>query len=82
MPEMIKMISQISLSILSPCKDCTDRQLHCHSTCDRYKVYKAEIEQRRAAKKAEADEINFAAQVKQEVQKRYYKDKKKRRRGI
>ena len=69
---------QISLSILSPCKDCTDRQLHCHSTCDRYKVYKDEIEQRRAAKKAEDDEISFATQVKREVQKRYYKHKKEK----
>lgn len=26
----------------SPCKDCPDRHLHCHSECDRYKTFAKE----------------------------------------
>lgn len=25
----------------SPCKDCADHSMHCHSTCERYKAYRA-----------------------------------------
>lgn len=24
---------------VNPCKDCTDRQIGCHSTCSKYKAY-------------------------------------------
>lgn len=27
--------------IISPCKDCPGRRLHCHSECDKYKVFKS-----------------------------------------
>ena len=28
-----------------PCKDCTDRKLNCHSSCEEYKKSKAEVEE-------------------------------------
>lgn len=27
---------------ISPCKDCYDRELGCHSNCERYKQFKAD----------------------------------------
>jgi hypothetical protein len=30
--------------IQSPCKDCEDRHVNCHSQCERYKGYRAEYE--------------------------------------
>lgn len=27
----------------SPCKDCEERELRCHSQCERYKRYKVEL---------------------------------------
>lgn len=26
----------------APCKDCTERQLYCHSTCDKYLAFQQE----------------------------------------
>ena len=37
-------------SSLSPCKDCGDRYLGCHSDCERYKSYKEENRERRMRK--------------------------------
>lgn len=31
----------------APCKDCTDRQLGCHSVCEKYKEYAKQNEERR-----------------------------------
>ena len=30
--------------IVAPCKDCTDRYLMCHSSCERYKNWKDEVD--------------------------------------
>ena len=35
-----------------PCKGCFDRKLLCHSQCERYKAWKAELERLKAAKEA------------------------------
>lgn len=35
----------------APCKDCPDRQLDCHSKCERYKAYQEEREAYREKKK-------------------------------
>lgn len=32
----------------APCKDCTDRHIHCHSECEKYKAFVAENEKRKA----------------------------------
>lgn len=29
----------------TPCKDCKDRVLYCHSTCDRYIEWKKEVDE-------------------------------------
>lgn len=44
--------------MLSPCKDCPDRALHCHSRCEKYQVYAEWCEARREKRKQEqaADE--------------------------
>lgn len=36
-----------------PCKDCTERHLHCHGECDKYKAF-VEWNEERLAKKREA----------------------------
>ena len=30
-------------NVMAPCKGCQDRQLACHDRCDKYKIYKEEI---------------------------------------
>lgn len=30
--------------MLSPCKDCQDRNAHCHSTCGKYLAYRAKMD--------------------------------------
>ena len=34
----------------APCKDCPDRHLHCHSTCEKYIAYNKECEELRKLK--------------------------------
>lgn len=36
----------------SPCKYCPDRSATCHGTCEKYKAYKSEYEEFKAAEKA------------------------------
>lgn len=38
----------MSVNFMSPCYGCTDRSAECHSTCERYKVYTAKVEEVRA----------------------------------
>lgn len=67
----------VSATVMSPCKDCTDRCIGCHSTCERYKEYKDTLEINRAKIATKNDEIEFNHSVKREVWRRY----NKRRRG-
>ena len=39
--------------MLSPCKDCQDRALHCHSRCEKYQIYAEWCEVRREKRKQE-----------------------------
>lgn len=39
--------------INAPCKDCRERNLGCHSSCERYAAYKAENDKLRAARMKE-----------------------------
>lgn len=71
------MMNSLSLNILSPCKDCTDRVLHCHSSCDKYREYKAKLDQLRSERSAIMSEIEFAVALKSEVRKRYDKRRSK-----
>lgn len=66
-------MNEISLNILAPCKGCTDRELHCHSKCGRYREYRSKIEQRRTKNAEKNAEIEFATALKREVRRLYSK---------
>lgn len=48
--------------MLSPCKDCADRALHCHSRCEKYQIYAEWCEARREKRKQEQAADDAAAQ--------------------
>ena len=48
--------------MLSPCKDCPDRALHCHSRCEKYQIYTEWCEARREKRKQEQAADDAAAQ--------------------
>lgn len=51
----------------APCKDCTKRQLHCHSSCEAYRKYRQHREQVYAEKMKQADESDFMRAVKRKA---------------
>ena len=63
--------------IQSPCKDCTDRCIGCHSTCGDYKLYRADMDRKNVEQAEIQSAKNFAYDVKREIRRRY----KKRRKG-
>lgn len=50
------------------CKGCKDRQLYCHSTCERYKAF---AEANAAARQQRAEQTNFDALLYGNMQSRY-----------
>ena len=60
--------------ITSPCQDCTGRHINCHSECDKYKTWKAELEDKRSKVKKER---NKEAAMNEYKVKRVLKSKKK-----
>ena len=42
----------------APCKNCTDRHLHCHSKCEKYLKFLAENEKRKQAIRLENNLYN------------------------
>lgn len=50
---------QISKIALSPCKNCENRELHCHSSCKAYGEYKQKLETARKKENERAEENNF-----------------------
>ncbi len=67
----------VSATAMSPCKDCTDRCIGCHSACGDYAEYKKKREENRKKINAENEERRFYYLVKSELVKGY----KKRRKG-
>lgn len=67
----------ISTTLMSPCKNCEDRCIGCHTTCGDYAIYKQELELRRTEVKAENDITAFEKAVKARIAKA----NKDRRRG-
>lgn len=59
----------ISTTIMSPCKNCTDCCIGCHTTCGDYAIYKQELERRRAEVKAVNDITAFEKAVKARIAK-------------
>jgi len=67
----------ISATVMSPCKDCTDRCMGCHSTCGDYAEYKRALEDNRAKINAQNAETDFCNAVKQRVAKMHDKRRDK-----
>lgn len=59
----------ISTTIMSPCKNCTDRCIGCHTTCGDYAEYKQELERRRTEIKKENETETFVRVVKSKIAK-------------
>lgn len=66
----------VSATVMSPCKDCTDRCMGCHSTCGDYAEYKQALENNRAKINAQNAETAFHKAVKKKVVRSYEKHKK------
>jgi hypothetical protein len=54
----------MSKVITAPCKDCTKRQLHCHSICEDYKAYREYRQSVSKEKMKIIDEKDFIKAVK------------------
>ena len=65
--------------IMSPCKGCSERVLHCHSSCERYKQYKDTLEDYKAKKAAENDNREFIISLKAEVKRRADRKERKKK---
>jgi hypothetical protein len=63
----------VSATAPSPCKDCEDRCIGCHTTCGDYAIYRQTLEQNRARINAQNDENAFMSEIKREVYKRHNK---------
>jgi len=59
----------ISITIMSPCKNCADRCIGCHTTCGDYAIYKQELERRRTEIKKENETETFVRAVKAKIAK-------------
>lgn len=59
-----------------PCKDCSDRVLKCHDTCEKYKAWVAIADEKKAALKAiKSDEMANYVHNRNEA----YREKKRKR---
>lgn len=57
----------ISATLKSPCMNCTDRCIGCHTTCGDYAEYKQELERRRYDMKLESEAVAFEKAVKKKI---------------
>ena len=62
----------VSATVLSPCKDCKERQAHCHSSCDKYRTYKEQLEVNRIQIKKDSEMYQFSKELKARIIKRYH----------
>lgn len=53
-----------------PCKNCKDRFVGCHSSCEKYKAFKEENEKFKAQVRRERDMFNFFMACQYKVHKR------------
>ena len=61
----------LSAFVESPCKGCTDRILHCHGTCGKYKEYLSKMQIIKGKIQAEKEEQAFFATLKSSLSKRH-----------
>lgn len=56
------------MRIPSPCKECGDRMIGCHATCEGYKAYRAKVDAQKEAvlkqKAIDADAVAYMAERK------------------
>ena len=62
----------------APCKDCPNRQVGCHSTCEKYIEYKKESDRIREEKHAQNELKQFDRERSQQRYKRLRNSKKRR----
>ena len=55
--------------IASPCKDCPERFIGCHSSCEKYRQYRSELDEIKAKRAADKDERAFASEIKGAVKR-------------
>lgn len=68
----------------APCKDCTRRQLHCHSCCTDYKEFRQHMDRIHVEKMKRVDEEDFMKAVKRRAARiniLLQRDGRRRRRG-
>ena len=62
------------MMIESPCKDCRDRELHCHGKCEKYIEYKVAASDERKAidrkRQKYTDVSNYIKERKEKARKR------------
>ena len=66
------------MSFTYSCKDCTDRHVGCHGTCEKYKKESEERDAIRLAEKRQRDIMNFMSAGVVETLDRKAKNRKKR----
>lgn len=72
----------------APCKDCTERHTACHSTCDKYKVFKQGMAEEKAKReKWEQEHDPFPSKIiggltRQQYLSKVLKEEKQRGRRI
>lgn len=66
----------VSATAPSPCKDCEDRCIGCHTTCGDYAEYKQTLERNRAEINAQSAMDDFAHAVKRKVIESHNKRRK------
>jgi hypothetical protein len=63
--------------MMSPCKDCADRVLGCHSSCESYQAYTEKVKALRERRIADCDFIGYQKeQIHKQVRKRNMRRKK------
>ena len=60
----------------SPCKNCQERGMLCHSECDKYAVFAAEKERIRANRMKACDEFSFIMESRRKVTSVWYHGRK------
>ena len=60
-----------------PCKDCPNRQVGCHSTCEKYIEYKKESDRLREERRVRCEANQF---IREENERKYKRTKNYKRR--
>lgn len=61
----------------APCKDCPDRQVGCHSTCEKYIEFKKEADEQRQERIARSEINQFVRESNERRYKRFRNHKRR-----